>query len=79
MIAHSEWDTLFFFYGVIMCVGALGFLGYLVLVSDFFYGTFGPTIANTAVGIISAIIDNIPVMFAVLTMNPEMSDFNGYW
>lgn len=75
MIARSEWDTLFFFYGVIMCVGALGFLGYLVLVSDFFYGTFGPTIANTAVGIISAIIDNIPVMFAVLTMNPEMSEF----
>ena len=75
MIARSEWDTLFFFYGVIMCVGALGFLGYLVFVSDFFYGNFGPTIANTAVGVISAIIDNIPVMFAVLTMNPEMSEF----
>ena len=28
-------------------------------------------------GIISAIVDNIPVMFAVLTMNPDMS--TGQW
>ncbi len=74
MIARSEWDTLFFFYGVIMCVGGLGFLGYLAFASDFFYGTFGPTTANIMIGGISSIIDNIPVMFAVLTMNPEMSE-----
>jgi Na+/H+ antiporter NhaD/arsenite permease-like protein len=29
------------------------------------------------VGILSAIVDNIPVMFAVLSMNPEMSQ--GHW
>ena len=29
------------------------------------------------VGIVSAVIDNIPVMFAVLSMYPEMSD--GQW
>ena len=28
-IAHAEWDTLFFFYGVILAVGGLGFIGYL--------------------------------------------------
>ena len=28
-------------------------------------------------GIVSAVIDNIPVMFAVLTMQPEMS--HGHW
>lgn len=72
-IAHAEWDTLFFFYGVIMAVGGLGFLGYLGIASEFFYGTFGPTTANIIVGVLSAIVDNIPVMFAVLTMNPEMS------
>ena len=33
--------------------------------------------ANTLVGILSAIIDNIPIMFAVLTMNPDMS--HGQW
>lgn len=74
MIAKSEWDTLFFFYGVIMCVGGLGYIGYLAFVSEFFYGTFGPTTANMMIGMLSSIIDNIPVMFAVLTMNPEMSE-----
>ncbi|MEH6633802.1 MAG: sodium:proton antiporter NhaD, partial [Halopseudomonas aestusnigri] len=32
----------------------------------------GATNANILVGIMSAIVDNIPVMFAVLTMNPDM-------
>ncbi|MCB1581471.1 MAG: sodium:proton antiporter NhaD [Xanthomonadales bacterium] len=73
-IARAEWDTLFFFYGVILCVGGLGFIGYLAHASEFFYGNFGATYANIFVGLISAIIDNIPVMFAVLTMNPDMPE-----
>ena len=73
-IAKAEWDTLFFFYGVILAVGGLGFIGYLGMVSEFMYGELGPTTANIIVGVLSAIVDNIPVMFAVLTMNPEMSD-----
>jgi NhaD family Na+/H+ antiporter len=76
-VARAEWDTLLFFYGVVLCVGGLGFIGYLELVSDVAYGGFGATIANILVGMISAIIDNIPVMFAVLTMNPDMS--MGQW
>lgn len=71
-VARSEWDTLFFFYGVVMCVGGLGFIGYLGLVSQIIYGDWGATNANIAVGIISAVVDNIPVMFAVLTMQPDM-------
>jgi len=72
-IAQAEWDTLFFFYGVILAVGGLGFIGYLGMTSEFMYGELGPTTANIIVGVLSAIVDNIPVMFAVLTMNPEMS------
>jgi len=72
-IAQAEWDTLFFFYGVILAVGGLGFIGYLSMTSAYFYGELGATTANVLVGILSAIVDNIPVMFAVLTMNPEMS------
>ncbi len=72
-VAQAEWDTLFFFYGVILAVGGLGFIGYLNLASGYIYGELGPTTANILVGIMSAIVDNIPVMFAVLTMNPEMS------
>ena len=71
-VAQAEWDTLFFFFGVIFCVGGLGFIGYLELMSVFLYDGWGATNANIAMGVISAIIDNIPVMFAILTMNPEM-------
>ena len=73
-IARAEWDTLFFFYGVIMAVGGLGFIGYLSMASGYIYGELGATTANVLVGLMSAIVDNIPVMFAVLTMNPDMPE-----
>ena len=72
-VSKAEWDTLLFFFGVILSVGGLGFLGYLSLVSEVLYDGLGATIANSLVGIISAVVDNIPVMFAVITMRPEMS------
>jgi Na+/H+ antiporter NhaD/arsenite permease-like protein len=71
-IERVEWDTMLFFFGVIFAVAGLGFLGYLALVSQFLYVDLGPTAANIAVGVLSAIVDNIPVMFAVLRMEPEM-------
>ena len=76
-IAKAEWDTLLFFYGVIMCVGGLGQFGYLALASHAMYAELGPFQANVLVGLASAIVDNIPVMFAVLTMEPHMS--HGHW
>jgi Na+/H+ antiporter NhaD/arsenite permease-like protein len=51
----------------------LGVLGYLGLVSQYLYIDLGPTTANIAIGAISAVVDNIPMMFAVLTMDPQMS------
>ena len=71
-IAHIEWDTLLFFFGVIIAVSGLGLIGYLELVSQFMYTDLGATNANILVGILSAIVDNIPVMFAVLSMDPSM-------
>lgn len=76
-IERVEWDTLLFFFGIIFAVGGLGVLGYLSLANGFLYGHFGPTEANIAIGLLSAVVDNIPMMFAVLTMNPEMS--HGHW
>ncbi len=67
-----EWGTLMFFYGVVLCVGGLGALGYLHLLSNFLYLDLGATTANIALGVLSAIVDNIPLMFAVLSMNPDM-------
>jgi len=72
-VSRAEWDTLLFFYGVVMCVGGLSLLGYLGLVSNVMYTEWNPIWANIMVGILSAIVDNIPVMFAVLTMEPSMS------
>lgn len=71
-IARAEWDTLLFFYGVILCVGGLAQFGYLAAMSTYMYLDLGPTTANVMVGMLSGIIDNIPVMFAVLTMDPAM-------
>ncbi|MCI0466287.1 MAG: sodium:proton antiporter NhaD [Beijerinckiaceae bacterium] len=72
-IERVEWDTLLFFYGVMMCVGALGALGYLQAMSLLLYGELGPTAANVTIGGLSAVLDNIPLMYAVLTMQPDMS------
>lgn len=76
-LQRAEWDTLMFFYGVILCVGGLGTLGYLALLSESMYTGLGATWANVLVGLLSSVVDNIPVMFAVLTMNPDMSA--GQW
>ena len=72
ILARAEWDTLMFFYGVVLCVGGLSTIGYLASVSGFLYHDLGATNANIMIGLISAMVDNIPVMFAVLSMEPNM-------
>lgn len=76
-VAEAEWDTLLFFYGVILCVGGLAFLGYLAVLANVMYLQWGATWANVTVGVLSSIVDNIPIMAAVVKMNPTMSD--GQW
>jgi Na+/H+ antiporter NhaD/arsenite permease-like protein len=76
-VERAEWDTLMFFYGVILSVGGLGALGYLAVGSQIMYEGMGATNANILVGVLSALFDNIPVMFAVLAMEPDMS--HGQW
>jgi Na+/H+ antiporter NhaD/arsenite permease-like protein len=77
-MSEIENDTLLFFFGILAAVGGLHFLGYL----DYFtalYETFGATAVNIAVGFISAIIDNVPVMSAVLKANPAMEPEKAQW
>ncbi len=76
-VQRVEWDTLLFFFGIIFAVGGLGVLGYLALASQVLYVGLGPMAANIIIGALSAVIDNIPLMFAVLTMDPAMSQ--GHW
>ena len=75
LMHDTEWDTLLFFFGVIFCISGLGYLGYLEVASDHLYGTMGANHSNILIGAASSLIDNIPLMFAVLSMDPDMSSF----
>ncbi len=70
-IAHIENDTLLFFFGLIAAVGGLSAIGYLAVAANVYTHT-DHTLVNTLVGLISSVIDNVPVMFAVLKANPAM-------
>lgn len=75
LMHETEWDTLLFFFGVIFCISGLGYLGYLDVASTALYGGWGADIANIMIGGLSSVFDNIPLMFAVLSMDPDMSHF----
>ncbi len=70
-IAKVENDTLLFFFGILAAVGGLHFLGFLEYFTSL-YDLFGATAVNIGVGFLSAVVDNVPVMSAVLKANPNM-------
>jgi Na+/H+ antiporter NhaD/arsenite permease-like protein len=76
-ISNVDWDTLLFFYGAMMMIGALGFIGYLDAIAHFLFGEISPTIANIMIGLSSAFVDNGTLMFAVLSMHPDLP--TGQW
>jgi len=73
VVERASWDTLMFFYGIVLCVGGLATLGYLNNLSGLIYGNLDMALANSLIGLLSAIVDNIPIMFAVLSMDPGMT------
>jgi len=78
-IAKIENDTLLFFFGILAAVGGLHFLGFLEYFTAL-YEQFGATAVNVGVGFLSAIVDNVPVMSAVLKANPDMGvDAQSQW
>ena len=70
-VSKIEHDTLLFFFGILAAVGGLHYVGYLDLAVKL-YDTAGATTVNIGVGFLSAFIDNVPVMSAVLKSNPTM-------
>ncbi len=70
-IAKVENDTLLFFFGILAAVGGLHFLGFLEYFTAL-YNQFGATAVNIGVGFLSAVVDNVPVMSAVLKADPNM-------
>ena len=72
-MSKIENNTLMFFFGILAAVGALYFIGWLALASVVYNpDVLGPTWSNIGVGFLSAIVDNVPVMSAVLKASPAM-------
>ena len=72
-----EWDTLLFFLGVMFSLSGLAQFGWLATANNALYGQFGATIANIFVGPLSALLDNVPLVYGILQMRPEMAQ--GQW
>ncbi len=68
-----EWDTLLFFLGVMFSLSGLAQFGWLASANSALYGNFGATIANILVGPLSALLDNVPLVYGVLQMHPDMA------
>ena len=72
-MSKIENNTLLFFFGILAAVGALYFIGWLALAAVVYDpSVLGPTWSNIGVGFLSAIVDNVPVMSAVLKASPNM-------
>jgi Na+/H+ antiporter NhaD/arsenite permease-like protein len=71
-IRYIEFDTLLFFLGVLLIVGMLEHIHALHALLDI-YTMFPPVIANYIMGILSAMIDNVPLTAALLKANINMS------
>jgi len=70
-MSKIENNTLLFFFGILAAVGALHFTGFLEYAARL-YTMFSPTVVNIGVGFLSAIVDNVPVMSAVLKASPNI-------
>lgn len=66
-----EWNTLLFFIGIISGVAALNHVGWLTYISRLFE-LMSPTGVNIALGIISGVLDNVPVEAAAIMSNPQL-------
>lgn len=70
-MASVENDTLLFFFGLLAAVGGLSYIGYIAIIAEV-YNVVDPFFVNIGVGLVSAFIDNVPVMFTILKANPTM-------
>lgn len=71
-----EWNALLFFIGIITAVSCLNHVGWLTYISRMF-DVMSPTSVNVFLGVISGVMDNVPVEAAALMSNPSLS--NSQW
>lgn len=71
IIHHIDMDTIIFFLGILMAVAALGQAGILTSLASWLNITFhNPYIINGIIGILSSIVDNVPLVAACMDMYP---------
>lgn len=66
-----EWNALLFFIGIITAVSCLNHVGWLSYISALF-DMLDPTYVNMLLGVISGIMDNVPVEAAALMAEPNI-------
>jgi Na+/H+ antiporter NhaD/arsenite permease-like protein len=71
-IRQIQFDTLFFFLGILLIVGALKEVGVLVWLTDF-YVSVDPQWSSYAIGLMSSVMDNVPLTAALLKADPDLS------
>ncbi|PAU85767.1 sodium:proton antiporter [Pseudomonas sp. WN033] len=71
-IRAIEFETLLFFLGVLLLVGMLQFIGVLEGLTAL-YGMMPTLLANFLMGLLSALIDNVPLTAALLKSDLKMS------
>lgn len=74
-IRQIEYDTLLFFLGILLIVGMLQEINVLQQLAQW-YMAVAPEYANFIAGVISALLDNVPLTAALLKANPTLSDQN---
>ncbi|MEO2265799.1 sodium:proton antiporter NhaD [Pseudoalteromonas sp. YIC-656] len=74
-IREIEYDTLLFFVGVLLLVGALKEVGVLAQFTHL-YEVLAPNQANYLMGLLSAAVDNVPLTAALLKADIQMDTQN---
>ena len=68
-LEHSDVPSVLFFLGILLAVGVLQHTGQLTQVADLLSSTFeSETVILTLIGMLSAIVDNVPIVAATMAM-----------
>ncbi len=92
LLVDVEWETLLFFIGLFILVGALVHVGALELLAEWVAGVTNGAVAPTMIviligsAVVSAIVDNIPyvtamtpVVESLIASNPALGQDGGLW
>lgn len=71
-VRQIQFDTLMFFLGILLIVGALKEIGILTWITEFYFSV-SPNISSFLVGVLSSLLDNVPLTAALLKAEPDLT------